>query len=89
MAAFNWGTEALMFGNLMILASGFLAKFPNSNKSFETCCSSFKTSENIANMRAANEISLGSKIMLEDAVNDWSIGKSDWVAKAGASSVLV
>ena len=78
-----------MFGNFIILASGLFAKFPNSDKSSETCCSFGRLSENAAKMRWGNEISLISKFIFEDAVKCCNIGRSDCVAKAGASSVLV
>ncbi len=50
-----------MFGNFIILASGFLASSPNCVRASSTCCSFGKISENVAKILAAKEISLVSK----------------------------
>ena len=86
-ASFNCGTEALIFGNFTIFASGFFANSPSIAKSSETRWSSFKKSGNTAKILAANEISLVSILMPEDFTNAFTIGNKECVAKAGASSV--
>ena len=89
MASVNWGIDALIFGNLIIFASGVLASSPSSVKASETFWSSVKKSGKTANILAANEISLVSIEISEDLVNAFTIGKNERVAKAGASSVFV
>ena len=56
-AAFSCGTEALMLGSLMMLASGFLASSPSSARASPTRCSSVRQSPNAAMMRPAREMS--------------------------------
>ncbi len=89
MASDNCGTEALIFGSFIILASGVLASFPKSAKSSEILWPSFKNSGNVAIIRPAREMSLVSISIFAVLVNALTIGKKDWVANAGASSVLV
>ena len=88
-AAFNCGIEALMFGNLMMLASGVFANSPSSAKASATFWSSVKTSGKTAKILPAKEISLVSTLIPEDWVKDSIIGNKEWVAKNGASSVFV
>ena len=65
-AAFNCGTDALIFGNFIILASGFLASSPNSLRWFGTFWSSVKKSGKTAKILAANEMSLVSIVIPDD-----------------------
>ena len=89
MAARSWGTDALMLGSLMMLASGVLASSPSSARSSETRWSPSRRSGNWARMRPASEMSRSSTSTPAMAANAWMIGSSDWVASAGASSVWV
>ena len=89
MAAFSCGTEALMLGSLMMLASGFLASSPSSDSASATRCSSLKCSGNCARIRPASEMSRRSSSIAAAAVNASMIGSSERVASAGASSVSV
>ena len=43
--AVSWGMEALMFGNLIMLASGFFANSPNSARNVAVRLASFKRSK--------------------------------------------
>ena len=88
-AAINWGTEALILGNLMMFASGFFANSPSCVRASSIRWFSGKTSEKLANILAAKEISLVSKFIWELLVNAFTIGNKERVAKAGASSVIV
>ena len=89
MARLSWGTDALMFGSLMMLASGVLASSPSSVSASGTCCSSLSRSGNWARMRPASEMSRSSISMPAEAANLRTIGSSERVARAGASSVSV
>ena len=89
MASFIWGMEALILGNLMMLASGVLAMAPNRAKSSVICCSLFKYSGKAEIIRPASEISLVSMAIWAGLRNDLIMGSNDCVASAGASSVLV
>ena len=51
MAAFNWGTEALTFGSLMMFASGLVARSPNSVSASPIFWSSERYSGKLAMMR--------------------------------------
>ena len=72
-----------------MFASGVFAKSPNSANASSTFWSSFKYSDKFANILAAKEISLVSISIPEEAVKAFTIGKNEYVAKAGASSVFV
>jgi hypothetical protein len=89
MAAFSWGTEALMLGSLMMFASGVFASRPNSASASSIFCSSVSLSGKFAMIRPASEMSRVSTSTPSGAVNAFRIGRSDLVANAGASSVLV
>ena len=88
-AATSCGMDALMFGSLMMFASGVLASSPNSVSASGMRCSSVRLSGKLARMRPASEMSFSSNSMPELFVNARRIGSSDCVASAGASSVLV
>ena len=57
MQAISCGIEAEMFGNLMILASGALAKSPSSERWSAVFCSAGKNSERLASTRPARDMS--------------------------------
>ncbi len=88
-AAFSWGAEALTLGSLMMLASGVLASSPSSASASATCCSGFRRSGKCAKIRPDKEMSRSSSSMSAVAANASTIGSSDLVASAGASSVWV
>ena len=77
------GTDALMFGSLMMFASGALASSPSSARA------SGKESSNFARIRPASEMSRSSSSTSAAPANAWTMGSSDCVASAGASSVWV
>jgi hypothetical protein len=81
-AAFSCGIEALMFGSLMMLASGVLASSPSS-------ASASGWSVNWARMRPASEMSRSSTSMPARPANASMTGRKECVARAGASSVYV
>ena len=83
MALLSCGTEALMFGSLMMLASGVLARSPSSDRASGTCGS------NWPRIRPASEMSRSSISIPAEAANLRTIGSSERVARAGASSVSV
>ncbi len=85
----SWGTEALMFGSLMMLASGVCASSPSSASASGTRWSSSSSSGNWARIRPASEMSRSSMSMPAAPANASMIGSSDLVASAGASSVCV
>ena len=68
MAAFNCGTEAEMFGSLMMLASGVVASWPSSARSSLTFCASDSSSGNCDRMRPDSEMSRVSTTMPAVAV---------------------
>ncbi len=78
-----------MFGSLMMLASGFLAKSPKNARSSSCFCVSVKNSGNAAIILPAKEMSRVSKAIPAGFTKDCTMGKKDLVAKAGASSVMV
>ena len=78
-----------MFGNLMILASGVLASSPNSVKASGCFCSGVKYSGNTARMRPASEISRNSTDTPAALLKALMIGRNEYVANIGASSVFV
>jgi len=83
------GTEALMLGSLMMLASGVVASSPSSARSSATRCSSVRRSGNWARIRPAREMSRSSMSTPATEAKAPTIGSSDSVASAGASSVWV
>ena len=89
MAAFSCGTDALMFGSLMMLASGVCASSPSSARASPTRRSSASRSGNCASMRPASEMSRSSSSIPAAPAKARRIGSSDSVASAGASSVCV
>jgi hypothetical protein len=89
MAALSWGTEAEMFGSLMMLASGFLASSPSSARSLAMRCSGLSSSGNRARMRPDSEMSRVSTSMPAERVNACTMGSNEYVASIGASSVSV
>ena len=89
MAAMSWGIEALMFGSLMMLASGVWARSPNwVRKSGMRCCS-VRLSGKFARMRPASEMSRVSTATPVPLVKAWMMGSREYVARAGASSISV
>ena len=72
-----------------MLASGLLANWPSSDSASVTRWSWVKYSGKFASILDASDMSLVSMAILEGVVNDFTIGKKEWVAKNGASSVLV
>ena len=88
-APFSCGTDALMLGSLMMLASGVFASSPSSARSSGMRRSAGSRSGNCARIRAASEMSRVSTAMPAVRANACTIGSSDWVARYGASSVRV
>ncbi len=89
MASFSCGTEALILGSLMMLASGVFASSPSSPSASDTRCCSSRRSGNWARMRPASEMSRSSISIPAAPANARMIGSSERVASAGASSVSV
>ena len=89
MHAFICGIDALMFGSLMMFASGVFAISPSSASASACFCSSVRRSGNTARIRPESEISRSSTSTPAGALNARRIGSSEWVASAGASSVRV
>ena len=77
MAAFSWGTEALMFGSLTMFASGLVASFPSSARASPIFWSSERYSGKLAIIRPASEMSLVSTAMPACRVNAWMIGSKE------------
>ena len=77
-----------MFGNFIILVSGFLASSPNSVKSSDFFWSSFKYSGKFDNILPVREMSLVSIEIPEDFVKAFTIGKNERVAKQSAFNIL-
>ena len=71
-----------MFGSLTMFASGVLASSPSSP-------SASGTFPNAARIRPASEMSRSSTSTPAFAANASRTGSSEWVARAGASSVYV
>ena len=65
----------------MILASGRVANAPSSLRASGICCSAVRKSGKVAKIRPANEISLASKLIPEEAQKRLIIGNSECVAK--------
>jgi hypothetical protein len=81
------GIEALMFGSLMMLASGVVASSPSSASASSTRCASVRWSGNVARIRAASEMSRISTSTPAAPAKVSMTGRNAWVASAGASSV--
>jgi hypothetical protein len=86
-AAFSCGVEALMFGSLMMFASGVVTSSPSSASASGTRCSSLSSSGNWERIRAAREMSRSSTSTPAAPAKASMIGRNEWVASAGASSV--
>ena len=72
-----------------MFASGLLANCPSSARESVSRCSWVRYSGKFASILEASDISFVSTAILDPAVNDFTIGKKECVAKNGASSVLV
>ena len=68
---------------------GMGAQPPPRRMASGVCCAAGSRSENTAKMRPESEMSLVSTAMPECFVNACTMGKSEYVASAGASSVWV
>ena len=89
MAAFSCGIEALMLGSLMMLAAGVWARAPSSASASGMRWSSGRRSANAAMMRPAREMSRVSTPTPALAAYASMIGRKEYVASSGASSVWV
>ena len=89
MAALSCGIEALMLGSLTMLASGVLARSPSSARSSATCWSSGRRSAKPARIRAPSEMSRVWTETSAFAAYASMIGRNEYVARRGASSVWV
>ena len=89
MAFLSWGIDALILGNLIILALGSLTSFPKNSKSFSYLTLLPKKSLKVARILDYNDISLISNLIADDLEKACIIGNNETVAKAGASSVIV
>ena len=78
-----------MFGSLMMLAAGVLASAPSSARSSDCRCSAVRRSGNWAMIRPAREMSRVSTATPAWPVNAEMIGRNEYVASSGASSVRV
>jgi hypothetical protein len=89
MAALSWGVEALMLGSLTMLASGVFARAPSSARSSATRWSSGSRSAKLARIRAPSEMSRVSTDTSAVAAYASMMGRNEYVANSGASSVWV
>ena len=78
-----------MLGSLMMLASGVLASCPSSASASPIRCSGVRASGKEAMMRPASEMSRVSTSTPAWRAKAETIGSSEAVASAGASSVCV
>ena len=78
-----------MLGSLMMLASGVSASSPSSASASSIRCSSVSTSGNWAMIRPASEMSRVSTSTPALAAYASMIGRKEYVASSGASSVWV
>ena len=78
-----------MLGSLMMLASGVLASAPSSARASSSRCSSVSRSGNWAMIRPASEMSRVSTATPAWPAYAWTIGRKEYVASSGASSVWV
>ncbi len=77
MAAFSCGIEALMFGSLMMLASGCLASSPSSASASSIRWSAVRRSGNCAMIRPASEMSRVSTLTSAAAAYASTIGRKE------------
>ncbi len=89
MASRSCGSDALTLGSLMMLASGFVASSPSSASASGTRWASVRWSGKAARIRPASEMSRVSTVTPAVDAKAWMIGRSECVARAGASSVNV
>ena len=89
MAAFSCGSEAEMLGSLMMFADGSCASSPSSASASAWRCSSVSRSGNCAMIRPASEMSRVSTSTPALAAYAETIGRNEYVARSGASSVWV
>ena len=89
MVALSWGIDAETFGSLMTFASGRVTSSPSSARASGTRCSGVSASGKVASTRPASEMSRSSTRTPATPVNALTIGSSERVASAGASSVWV
>ncbi len=89
MAAASCGAEAEMLGSLMTLASGRVTRSPSSASASGTRWASVSASGNEARIRAATEMSRVATSTPAAPAKVWMTGSSEYVARAGASSVSV
>ncbi len=75
MVSRSWGSEALMFGSLMMLASGFRASSPRKARLSGTRWASVRSSGKLASRRPASEMSQSSTSTPVPRVKPWMIGK--------------
>ena len=78
-----------MLGSLMMLASGRVASWPSSASSSLIFCAGVSLSGKLAMMRPASEMSYSFIFTLAVPTKDLTIGRSENVASAGASSTFV
>ena len=78
-----------MFGSLMMFASGRVARLPSSVSASPMRWSSRRRSGNSARMRPASEMSRASTGTPATPAYAWMIGRNEYVASKGASSVCV
>jgi hypothetical protein len=81
--------EALMFGSLMMFASGVLASAPSSASASSMRWSSGRRSANWAMMRPESEMSRVSTATPAVEAYASMTGRNEYVASKGASSVCV
>ena len=88
-AATSCGTEALILGSLITLASGVLTSSPSSARSSGWRCASVSRSGKAAMIRPASEMSRVPTVTPAAEAKARMIGKSEAEAICGASSTLV
>ncbi len=89
MAVLSCGIEAETFGSLMMFASGDWVSAPSSARLSGILWASVRFSGKLAMMRPASEISRVSTMTPVPLVNARTIGRNEYVARAGASSICV
>ena len=77
MASCSWGMEALILGNLIMLALGTWVSLPSSASASGTFCSSVKLSGKADKIRPARERSLVSTSTPAASVNVLTIGSKE------------
>ena len=78
-----------MLGSLMMFASGVFARAPSSASASGTCWSSVRRSPKSERMRPESEMSRVSMSTPAVEANASMIGRNEYVASMGASSVWV